>query len=293
MRLLITMGGARYDATTKQLVELGPKMGADEVLVYDDEWVRAHEFYKVNRWLWEHPGQAGHGRRGFGWYAWKPLLMLDALDHHTEPGDTVLYVDADCRPVADFSCIYDVASRDGAMFFASQGHKQRTWCTRDCYQTMGLVSGSHKVSSAERYAGRPGEYGNVVDRYYDSQAGCARFFAIKSGLWKPRQLLMEWLTYAVNPMATTFDASELDLVDRLTHMPEHEEFAEHRTEQAIMTNLCHRNGYKLWREADDSGEGWPEDRDVYGQLFEQVRVGSGDAAGGSRYRNVPMPDVST
>lgn len=294
---LITMGGARYDATTKDLVERGPELGADRVLVYDDVWVRAHGFYRANRWLWEHPGQrfpnGTYGRRGFGWYAWKALLMLDALDHYAQPGDVVLYVDGDSRPVANFSCIYEIARRDGAMFFASQGHKQRSWCTNDCYLAMGLGCDSDKALAAERLAGREGTPEAIVRRYYDAPAGVARFFAVHKGPWLPRQLLMEWLAYAVNPMTTTFDPSELaskSHPDWPDDWREHHGFEEHRTEQAIMTNLCLKHGFKLWREADDSGEGWADDRDVYGQLFEQVRMGDGSAAGGSRFCNVPMPE---
>lgn len=286
-RWLVTFSGARYDVCTGKLVADGGQYGADRVLVYDDVWLRAHEFYKLNHWLWEHPGQrfpnGTYGRRGFGWYAWKALVMLEALEHAL-PGDVLLYVDGDTVPVAPLAPIYGTAARDGAMFFAAQGHKQRTWCTRDCYLAMGMGDGSAKAQAAMRHAGLPG---TPQERYYDVQAGVARFFAIQKGPWKPKQLLMEWLAYAVNPMTTTFDPSELALVAANTP-PEHPGFEEHRTEQAIMTNLVHRYGYKLWRECDDSGEGWPEDRDVYGQLFQQTRLGDGSAHGGSKYRNVPV-----
>ena len=288
-RWLVTFSGARYDGCTGKLVEQAGQFGADRVLVYDDVWLRAHGFYAANRWLWEHPGQrfpnGTYGRRGYGWYAWKALVMLEALEH-AQPGDVLLYVDGDTVPVAPLAPIYEVAARDGAMFFAAQGHKQRTWCTRDCYTVMGMGDGSTKAQAAMLYAGLPG---TVRERYYDVQAGVARFFAIKKGPWRPRQLLMEWLAYAVNPMATTFDPSEL-AVPPGPHA-EHVGFEEHRTEQAIMSNLVHRAGYKLWRECDDSGEGYTDDRDVYGQLFQQTRLGDGSTQGGSKYRNVPMPEA--
>jgi len=254
-RLLITMSGARYDATTERLVRDGPRYGADHVLVYDDVWVSEHPFRKLNAWLWEHPGDR-NGKRGFGWYAWKPLLILDALDH-CDVGDVVAYVDADTVPIADFSVLYDVAARDGAMLFKSQGHKQHTWCKWDCYAVMG----------------------QPCDIALD--AGVARFMSFAKGSWTVRQFLAEWLTYCVNPVATTFDRSVLGV--------EHPTLEEHRTEQAILTNLAHRYGYKLHRECDESGEGWDEDRsghDGYPQLFQQVRQGGGNIEGGSRWRNV-------
>jgi hypothetical protein len=57
-----------------------------------------------------------------------------------------------------------------------------------------------------------------------------------------------------------------------------------------MTNLCHRYGYKLWRPADQDGDGSSVDRDVMPvNVFEQTRMGGGNIAGGSRFRNVEMP----
>ena len=252
-RLLITMSGARYDATTAKLCESAGKGWCDEVRVYDDVWVGAHPFRTLNRWLWNHPGDR-NGKRGFGWYAWKSLIIIDALDRFCSDGDVVAYVDADTVPIADFRVLYDVAARDGVMLFKSQGHRQVTWCKADCYATMGQAPDIHL------------------------DAGVARFMSFAKGPWKPRQFLYEWLTYSVNRYATTFDPSVISA--------EHSRLEEHRTEQAIMTNLAHRYGYKLHRECDESGEGWDEDRDLYPQLFQQVRQGGGNIEGGSRWRNV-------
>lgn len=249
---LITMSGAKYDATTERIVHDGPRLGADQVLVYDDQWVAAHPFYDLNRWLWEHPGDR-NGKRGFGWYAWKSLLLMDALDR-AAPGDVVLYVDADSYPIADMGPIYEIAARDGAFLISAIGHKQATWCKGDCYVAMG-------------------------QDVRDLTAGCARYVAIRKGGWKERQFLMEWLTYSINPTATTFDPS------RFSKDPPG--FEEHRTEQAILSNLAHRYGYKLWRECDDSGEGWDVDRDVLPvAIFQQVRQGDCANGVGSRWRNV-------
>ena len=260
--LLVTFSGSKYHDTTQRIVEDGPRLGADRVLVYDDRWLVAHPFYDTNKWIFDHPGDK-NGKRGMGWYCWKPLIILDALDRFAHEGDVVLYTDADTRPIADLTPIYDVAKRDGAMFFRACGHKQRTWCKADCY----LVMGQEAI---------------------DAPAGCARWVAVQKGPWKPRQLLYEWLAYCVNPTATTFDPSRLVPEDafawRLGPLEEH------RTEQAILTNLAIKHGYKLWREADQDGEGWPEDRDVYGQLFEQVRQGSCANGEGSKFLNVDSWD---
>lgn len=252
-RVLLTFSGADYDRTTERIVEDGPRFGADAVLVYDDAWLEQHDFRRLNGHLWEH-----HHKRGFGWYAWKPLILLDALGRVDE-GGVALFVDADTVPIADMSPIFETAAKDGAMFFAAQGHNNRQWCKRDAFLLMNQDE----------------------ERFHDAQAGVARFVAIQRGPWKPLQFLMEWLTYCVNLRATTFDRSVI--------APELAGFKEHRTEQAIMTNLCHKYGYRLHREADQNGQWSEDDKALYGQIFESVNYenqSTFNAPKGSRFRNV-------
>lgn len=240
-KIYITFGGRPYDPSTKRIVEDGVKFGADEVWVYDDAWLITQPFYQQNKWLWDHPH-----KRGFGWYAWKPFIIYHALQRLND-GDIVLYTDADCYPISNFSVLFDQCDKDGGiMLFSAISHRHFIWCKRDCYIVMGQ---DHP-------------------KYYDVQAGVARFMLFQKGKWKATQFLMEWLTYCVNPLATTFDKSTLST--------EPIGFKEHRTEQAIMTNLAHKYGIKLYREADQCGEpGYctPEqtklDRDLYPQLFRQ------------------------
>ncbi len=260
-KIYITFSGAVYDEITKKIVEDAPRLGADEVWVYDDVWLTHHDFYKHNKWLWEHPH-----KRGFGWYAWKPLIILDALSRVND-GDIVMFTDADTYPVRDFSILYDICNKEGAMFFEVTGETSRKWCKRDCFIVMGQDD----------------------PKYYDTQAGVARFILFKKGEWKPYQLLMEWLTYCVNPKATTFDKSTIG--------SELDGFVEHRTEQAIMTLLVHKYSYRLYREACEIGEIIDKDRDLYEQLFSQLnpwnkknKKNISAPALGSKYRNVPLPD---
>lgn len=260
-RVYITFSGNAYDATTEVIVRDGEKYGADEVWVYDDKWLLEQDFHTQNKWLWEH-----HHKRGFGWYAWKPYIIWDALSK-LEDGDIVMFTDADCIPIADFGVLYDECNRNGGiMLFTAQGHRHHKWCKRDCYITMGQDD----------------------PKYFDVPAGVARFMLFQKGHWRTTQFLMEWITYCVNPLSTTFDPSVI--------LPEHEGFIEHRTEQAIMTNLAHKYGIKLYREVCDAGE-YPtptmqhlDDRDLYGQLFQQINPHkekvTADIGNGSKYFNI-------
>lgn len=252
--IYITFSGMPYDTTTQKIYQRAKPCGADECRVYDDHWLIHTEFYQHNKWLWDHPH-----KRGFGWYCWKPYIILDALSK-SDNGDVVLYTDADTYPIANLRVIFDTASRDGVMLFAAGHFSNRQWCKADCFTVMGQDE----------------------KKYIDCQAGVARFMAFQNGPWRPRQFLMEWLTYCVNPFATTFDISH--------YSEENPGFIEHRTEQAIMTLLAHKYGYKLHREADQHGMGFPEDKDLYGQLFCQEPVKDylnvTAPVHGSQFRNV-------
>jgi hypothetical protein len=257
MRLLITFGGAAYDEITEQVVRDATGYGVDAVWVYDDVWLDKHPFRQLNSWLWEPTKNAAPGR-GYGWYAWKPLVILDALDRalHVNGDEKaiVLFVDADTRPIADLTPIYEYTAREGAMLFAASAHKQWHWCKRDCYEVMG----------------------ESIDQL--APAGVARFMAFGHG-WKQRQFLYEWLTYCVNRRATTFEPST---------QPELTGFEEHRTEQAIMTLLARKYGYPLHREACEAGNEYiGVQPGNYPQLFVQKHLGGPHPLGkGSRFGNM-------
>ncbi len=236
-RLYITFSGAAYNETTARIVQDGCRFGADKVLVYDDAWLMDQEFYRLNKWLWTYPDTDDPRRapRGFGWFCWKPFIIMHALER-CEPGDVVLYTDADTFPIEDFSVLYHECDRiGGTMLFAAQGCGHVNWCKEDCFIVMGDWA-----------------------HFHNPQHGVARF---------------------MNPLATTFDRSVLRTDSPLLH--------EHRTEQAIMTNLAHKYGHKLYREACQFGATQPEDQELYPQLFEQVGCHAYvKSLEGSAYRNV-------
>jgi hypothetical protein len=264
-KIYITFSGQAYHETTKIIVENAPKYGAEEVWVYDDVWLMTQDFYKLNHWLWEHKNSQ-IPERGFGWYCWKPYVIWDALSKLNN-GDIVLFTDADTYPIRDFSMLFDQCVKDGGimLFAASSWPKQAVWCKADCF----IVMGQHDEKSL--YA----------------PAGTARFMLFQKGRWKATQFLMEWITYSTNRLATTFDASILGDED-----PEHKE---HRCEQAIMTNLATKYGLKLYREADQTGNWSPQDKELYQQLFEQNNEILGiindnntrEVSNGSVFQNVP------
>ena len=250
-KVYITFSGARYHGPTERIVFDAPKFGADKVLVYDDHWLTTQRpaFKQRAQPLFDHAKT-----RGFGWFCWKPLVILDALKRC--PGSVVLFTDGDTYPIHDLSVVYETAYRDGMMLFTAEGCFQRRWCKRDCFILMN----------------------QDTPEYHDRQHAVARFMAFTE---ERAPFLEEWLEYVLDIRCNTFDPSTLG--------PELEGFHEHRCEQAILTNLAHKYGHRLYREACQFGESNTLlDRQLYPQLFVQTGAYSHSATPctGSFFRNV-------
>ena len=243
-----------YDETTQRIVEDAPKFGVDEVRVYDDRWLMDQEFYRLNRWIFELKSRNEH--RGFGWYSWKPFVILQEMERRMRE-TIILWSDADTYPIGDLSPLFERCHDDGIMLFAAEGWSQGSSTKRDCM--MAMVSDSDEG----RYA----------------QHATARFALFEAGNWRAKQFLMEWLTYCLNPLCVGLEPSVL--------APEYPEYQEHRSDQSILTNLARKYGLRLYREADQFGDGTDRDRDLYGTVFHQI--GCYDKPrnlNGSKWRNV-------
>ncbi len=259
-KIYITFSGDRYHDWTKKIVEDGPRFGADEVRVYDDYWLRTKhpEHIAATQHLMKRPVV-----RGYNWFAFKPFTLLQALKT-SALGDVILYTDADTYPIHDLGVIFDTAARDGMMLFKCVGQLHKWWCKRSCYAVMGIATDPYDP------------------RFYDVPHGCARFMAFRNDQASV-DFLEEWLHYCCILDATTFEPSPAQ------YGPENPELHEHRTEQAIFTNLAYKHGRRLYREACQFGESVADDRDLFPQLFFQNGLHTWDPQPkwpGSSFRNV-------
>lgn len=279
--IYITFGGTAYDETTAQVVQQSIIDMHADVWVYDDKWLVEHRDLKgngyrsVNTWLWETPRKFG-----FGWCAWKPYIIMDALSR-LRNGDVVFYVDADCVPIADLSIVFETARRAGLMLFDCQGFTNRMMTRHDCLMAMGLD--------------RP--------EIADAKAACARFCAFKKGSFLAQQILMEWYTYSINPLCQQWGFGPDYTVQQKpgdvasVYTVEYPDHFRHSTEQSVLAALATKYQVQLYREACGFGC-WDRPPDVeyytknhviydaYPQLFEQRDARGPRTLEGSRFRNV-------
>lgn len=255
-KIVVTFSGKAYDATTRRTVEQSPKLGADEVWVYDDKYLMESGYYETNRWLFEAKSQIQNNgvwyQHGFGWCSWKGFVLLDALSRISE-GDIVLYLDADTFPIAPFGQLFDACAAERGVFLFDEGVSNARFTKADCMAVMGLpiADGAH---------------------------ACGRFSLWQKGPFLPRQMLTEWWAYSINPRCTLWDTSAL--------VADPPAYYRNSTEQSVLSNLAIKYGIPLHRSPDGTPSG-SQDLDLYGQVFEQVWCG-GDRSdtSGSSYRNI-------
>lgn len=256
-RILCTFGGRAYDQqteTTKAFcVRYRPLI---EYRVYDDRWLIGTPFYQQNSWIFDRKPQ-----HGFGFCSWKPYIIQHALRCFCETGDVVMYLDADTYPIADISCLFEMAERDGIVLFEEQGCWNQTWIKLDCALAMGASAAS-----------------------MDATHACGRFQLFKKGEWRNEQFLQEWLTYSLNRICQFHEGSST--------LKDHVSFIRNSCEQSVLSLLAHKYGIPLHRTPDQNG--WPvahdgkyKPEDTYPQLFLQVGArGNVNDLSGSRFRNV-------
>ncbi len=259
-KVLITFGGAAYDETTAITVSTARDFGVDEVRVYDDRWLMATDFYTVNRWIFDRVPKFG-----FGWCSWKPYIIMQEMKR-LNYGDIVLYVDADTYPIADLTPLFDIANRDGVCLFCELVDNKR-FTKRDCFVVMGQDD----------------------ETAWTAPHSCGRFQLFQKGSWRVEQLLMEWLTYNLNPRCQFSDFRDDQGRGPSRLAEDLPEFYRHSAEQSILTVLAHKFGITLHRVPCQygwpAGVGW--EQDTYVQLFHQqfCEKDKSDLSG-SRFRNV-------
>jgi len=250
-KVIATFSGRAYDPTTALLVERAPKLGADEVMVFDDRWLTEVGYVAANRWLYD-----AEPKFGFGYCSWKAFVVLSALDRIGD-GDVVFYVDADTYPIGNpLSPLFDACAERGMFLFEEQGCSNLRYTKADCMVAMGLPIG-------------------------DATIAAGRFSMWKKGPFLPRQILSEWWAYSVNPRCMLWDKSVV--------VPDQPEFARHTTEQSVLTNLARKYDIRLHRTPDQNGSMglYADDDALYLQVLEQKWCAGNRAdLSGSSYRNI-------
>lgn len=270
----MAFSGSKYHVPTQRIVEDAPKFGVTDVLIFDDVWLQ-HQ--RPQHWKDAAHLRSSPGVKGVDWFAFKSFTILDALNR-CGPDDLLFYTDADTYPIADLAPAYNIVERDGHMIFRCCAQYHKWWTTAACLIHCGIPVQDGIPIEKEKYFGPDDK---------PVWHGCARFMGFKP-TEENKEFLREWYRICLIKDATTFDAPPPE-----KYGPENKFLHQHRTEQAIMTNLALKKGWYFWREACQFGEcgpdDGPQDRDAFGQLFFQDGTwswGPNPTLPGSYFRNI-------
>lgn len=163
-----------------------------DISIYTDKWTRNQPEYQEHKDIFD-------TKRGAGYWAWKPLIILDAL----KLDDEILYLDSSMIPVDPHGIrrIMDgtqaVTTADDSIWI------QKQWCKRDTFVLMGC--------DTEAYWNTPCIMAGIL-------------FVKQAGKW----FIEEWRDYCLNYQIISDQPSS-------GNFPE---FQDHRHDQAILCNLA-------------------------------------------------------
>lgn len=178
--------------------------------------------------------------RGYGFWQWKPIIILDALSKLDE-GDIVGYIDSGNLIINNLDYIFNICNEKDIVLFDNRDgnykqdtHKNREWTKRDCFVLMDCDS----------------------ERYYDaSQVNASYQFYKKTP--QTIKFLEEYKQYCDN------DNIISDLPNIIyKNLPE---FKDHRHDQSILSLMAIKHNITLLPEPSEWGN-YLQNR-PYPQLF--------------------------
>jgi hypothetical protein len=171
---------------------------------YTRRWLETTEFYSENKDLLDEP-------TGNGWWAWKPYVILQAMES-AKNGDFIVYSDCgDMFSPGLKSYVKNTVNDEDACLLLIGNNKNGQYTKRDCFVLM-------ECDEEDYWNSQQLEVGFMVWKVCDQS----------------QQVISEWLKYCLNSQIIDNDPSTLgeDL----------DGFVAHRNDQSILTNLAIKEG---------------------------------------------------
>lgn len=217
---LVTFADSQMTRSMKLCASSSLKHGVDKADTFGPDDVSI-EFRGVNSEIW-------YQERGHGYWLWKPYLIYNAM-FIADENEIIIYSDAGIEFVNSVKYIIDKMDED--IFFFTNGFPHVEWCKGDVlydilrWGVKTIHTNCGVVSSVDWETTAYNEQKQV-------QASVI-FFKVNQ---KTKDFVKEWLLYCQMPGFIDDSPSKL---------PNYPTFAEHRHDQAILTCLQIKYGYKL------------------------------------------------
>lgn len=234
----VTYSAPNCSISREVCVQAAKGNGADNVYEYTENMLYGSgDFFKNNKEIIQ-------SERGKGFWIWKPFIINHVIRDHCKDGDILIYCDAGVKLINNVSHIIDVMDQD--IFLFSNGHQHVHWSKGS---VLNGILGWNQIEIV----------GNADEQQVQASV---IFFKVNQNT---RNFIKEWLLWCQMPGFIDDSPSKL---------PNHPEFAQHRYDQAILTCLQIKYGYKLhwWADArwyESQRYRWPDDK--YPSMFDHHR----------------------
>lgn len=214
----ITYSDERMITSARVCLESMQQHGVDHTRGYNSDWWKAWEHSDTFDWLNK---DVLSTKRGGGYWLWKSWCVAQMMTK-IDDGDILIYSDAGVKWVNRVHHIIDVMDQD--IFFFTNGFPHVEWCKADCIDA--IIPGHMIQLGAKREV-------NLLAKHLKQVQASVIFIKVNQNT---RNFVKEWLLWCQMPGFIDDSPSKL---------PNYPTFAEHRHDQAILTCLQIKYGYKL------------------------------------------------
>lgn len=191
---------------------------------YINIFKKIYTYNENNIDLSEHKNFIENNKRGYGYWIWKPKIILDSLNNIPN-GSYLIYADAGCTIKNDAKNeilnILNKIDEKGLVAFSWNGKDTECrWSKMDTIKKIG------------------------IDDYNNKLALIATFIYIKKNE-NSINFVKEWLNICESD-------NYKNINDEPSKEPNCESFSEHRHDQSIFSLLCHKYGIKIIGKEDDT-----------------------------------------
>lgn len=237
----VTYSADNMTRSREVCVEAARQHGANEIWEFTPMDIYG-EFYEDNKAILDL-------ERGAGYWLWKPYF-INRIANECKDDDYLVYCDAGVKLINNLSHLINAMDQD--IFLFSNGHQHVHWCKMDCIKSINELT-YHEMFNASGH-----------HNFINLQQVQASFIIFRINP-TTRNFIKEWLLWCQMPGFIDDSPSKL---------PNHPEFAQHRYDQAILTCLAIKYGYRLHWWADalwywSQRSRWPDDK--YPLMFEHHR----------------------
>jgi hypothetical protein len=213
---IVSFGSEEFFPSLDRLLNSALKFGVDEARFTKPEHLVESPFFHQNLDIFQH-------RRGYGYWLWKPFLILAALRDAAE-NDIVIYSDAGVEIVASLAPLIALA-RDvqPLVAFGNGNHKNSMWTKRDCFIL--LQCDSAKFWEAAQWNG---------------------FFQVYRRCDFTIQFVEEWLSACCDARILTDIPNEMG-------QPNLPDFRDHRHDQSVLSLISEKRGIQKFRDPSQWG----------------------------------------